>query len=259
LRAPFFPKKRCLKQSINKKINIAVHSTVTHEGERFRFQLKINNYLCLRCIWNKSENNIEVMYEYIKGKLALLTPTYAVVEAGGAGYGITISLQTYSRLSELQGASETTKLFVHHITREDAEMLYGFFDEEERGIFRLLVNVNGVGPGTAMTMLSSLSADEVRAAILKEDINTLKGVKGIGLKTAQRIVVDLRDKVTNTGASAEAFSKAAAGSKKRDEALSALVALGFAKAPAEKTLDSLLKQTEEYTVEELIKAALKQM
>ena len=198
------------------------------------------------------------MYEYIKGKLALLTPTYAVVEAGGVGYGIIISLQTYSRLSELHELS-ASKLFVHHVTREDAEMLYGFFDEDERRIFRLLVNVNGVGPGTAITMLSSLSADEVRTAILKEDVNMLKSVKGIGLKTAQRIVVDLRDKVTNAGASTDMFSKITDGNKRRDEALSALLALGFAKAPAEKTLDGLLKRTEEYSVEELIKAALKQM
>jgi Holliday junction DNA helicase RuvA len=195
------------------------------------------------------------MYEYIKGELVLLTPTYAVLDAQGIGYNIIISLQTYTRLS----SAATAKLNIHQVVREDAHLLYGFYDEDERQIFRLLINVNGVGPNTALMMLSSLSAEEIRAAILKEDINTLKSVKGIGLKTAQRIVVDLRDKVTVSGASIDLFARLSAGNKRKDEALSALVALGFAKTPAEKTLDKLIKQSENYTVEELIKAALKQM
>jgi Holliday junction DNA helicase RuvA len=194
------------------------------------------------------------MYEYIKGELVLLTPTYAVLDVHGIGYNVLISLQTYTKLAD----TTTVKLNIHQVIREDADLLYGFYDEEERQIFRLLINVNGVGPNTALMMLSSLSADEIRASILKEDINTLKGVKGIGLKTAQRIIVELRDKVTSSGASSELFSKLA-GNKQKDEALSALIALGFAKAPAEKTLDKLVKQTGDYTVEELIKAALKQM
>jgi Holliday junction DNA helicase RuvA len=195
------------------------------------------------------------MYEYIKGELVLLTPTYAVLDVQGIGYNIIISLQTYTKLAD----AATVKLSVHQVIREDAHLLYGFYEEGERQIFRLLINVNGVGPNTALMMLSSLSAEEIRAAILKEDVNTLKSVKGIGLKTAQRIVVDLRDKVTTTGASADLFAKLTAGNKQKEEALSALIALGFAKAPAEKTLDKLLKQSENYTVEELIKAALKQM
>jgi Holliday junction DNA helicase RuvA len=195
------------------------------------------------------------MFEYIKGELVLLTPTYAVLDVQGIGYNIIISLQTYTKLAD----AVIVKLHTHQVIREDAHLLYGFHDEEERRIFRLLINVNGVGPNTALMMLSSLSAEEIRAAILKEDINTLKGVKGIGLKTAQRIVVDLRDKVTTSGASADLFAKLSAGNKQKEEALSALIALGFAKAPAEKTLDKLLKQSENYTVEELIKAALKQM
>ncbi|MDR3246992.1 MAG: Holliday junction branch migration protein RuvA [Prevotellaceae bacterium] len=194
------------------------------------------------------------MYEYIKGEMVLLTPTYAVLDVHGVGYNILISLQTYTKLAN----AATAKLNIHQVIREDANLLYGFFEEEERQIFRLLINVNGVGPNTALMMLSSLSADEIRAAILKEDINTLKGVKGIGLKTAQRIIVDLRDKVTSSGATGDIFSKIA-GNQQKEEALSALVALGFSKAPAEKTLDKLLKQTGDYTVEELIKAALKQM
>jgi Holliday junction DNA helicase RuvA len=195
------------------------------------------------------------MFEYIKGELILLTPTYAVLDVQGIGYNIIISLQTYTKLAD----TVNVKLNIHQVIREDAHLLYGFHDEEERQIFRLLINVNGVGPNTALMMLSSLSAEEIRAAILKEDINTLKSVKGIGLKTAQRIVVDLRDKVTTSGASADLFAKLSAGNKQKDEALSALIALGFTKAPAEKTLDKLLKQSENYTVEELIKAALKQM
>ncbi|MDR1887663.1 MAG: Holliday junction branch migration protein RuvA [Prevotellaceae bacterium] len=195
------------------------------------------------------------MYEYIKGEMVLLTPTYAVLDVQGIGYNILISLQTYTRLAD----AATAKLHIHQVVREDANLLYGFCDEDERQIFRLLINVNGVGPNTALMMLSSLSSDEIRAAILKEDINTLKSVKGIGLKTAQRIVVDLRDKITTSGASADLFSKLAAGGKQKNEALSALIALGFAKAPAEKVLDKLSTQTKDYTVEELIKAALKQM
>jgi Holliday junction DNA helicase RuvA len=195
------------------------------------------------------------MYDYIKGELVLLTPTYAVLDVQGIGYNIIISLQTYTKLS----STVTAKLNIHQVIREDAHLLYGFYDEDERQIFRLLINVNGVGPNTALMMLSSLSSEEIRAAILKEDINTLKSVKGIGLKTAQRIVVDLRDKVTTSGASADMFARLSAGNNRKDEALSALIALGFAKAPAEKTLDKLVKQSEDYTVEELIKAALKQM
>jgi Holliday junction DNA helicase RuvA len=150
-------------------------------------------------------------------------------------------------------------LNIHQVIREDANLLYGFYDEDERHIFRLLINVNGVGPNTALIMLSSLSSDEIRTAILKEDINTLKGVKGIGLKTAQRIIVDLKDKITTTGASVDLFSKQAASSTQKEEALLALIALGYAKAPAEKVLDKLLKEKSNYTVQELIKAAFKQM
>lgn len=195
------------------------------------------------------------MYEYINGEIALLTPTYVVMDVQGIGYNILISLQTYSKLSE----SSKAKIYIHQVVREDANLLYGFFEESERQIFRLLINVNGIGPNTALMMLSSLSAEEIREAILKEDINTLKGVKGIGLKTAQRVIVDLRDKIATSGASTDLFAKISSSNKQRDEALSALVALGFSKSPAEKTLDKLLKQSGDYTVEELIKAALKQM
>lgn len=195
------------------------------------------------------------MYEYIKGELVIVTPAYAVLDVQGIGYKVIISLQTYSKLAD----ATTVKLNIHQVIREDANLLYGFYDEDERHIFRLLINVNGVGPNTALIMLSSLSSDEIRTAILKEDINTLKGVKGIGLKTAQRIIVDLKDKITTTGASVDLFAKQAASSAQREEALLALIALGYAKAPAEKALDKLLKEKANYTVQELIKAAFKQM
>ncbi|MDR0386150.1 MAG: Holliday junction branch migration protein RuvA [Prevotellaceae bacterium] len=195
------------------------------------------------------------MYEYINGKVVSVTPTCAVLDVQGIGYKITISLQTYTKLADIS----TVKLNIHQVVREDANLLYGFYDEDERHIFRLLINVNGVGPNTALMMLSSLSSEEIRAAILKEDINTLKGVKGIGLKTAQRIIVDLRDKITSTGASADLFSKQIKGNEQREEAMLALITMGYTKAAAEKILDKLLKETKYATVQELLKAAFKQM
>jgi Holliday junction DNA helicase RuvA len=195
------------------------------------------------------------MYEYINGNPVSVTPTYAVLDVQGIGYKIIISLQTYARLADVT----SVKLHIHQIIREDANLLYGFYDEDERHIFRLLINVNGVGPNTAMIMLSSLSSEEIRAAILKEDVSTLKSVKGIGLKTAQRIVVDLRDKITTTGASADLFAVQAKGNEQRDEALLALITMGYTKASAEKVLDKLLKETKYTTVQELLKAAFKQM
>jgi Holliday junction DNA helicase RuvA len=195
------------------------------------------------------------MYEYIKGELVLVTPAYAVLDVQGIGYKIIISLQTYTKLAD----ATTAKLNIHQVIREDANLLYGFYDEDERHIFRLLINVNGVGPNTALIMLSSLSSEEIRAAILKEDINTLKGVKGIGLKTAQRIVVDLRDKITTTGASVDLLSRQTTGNEQKEEALLALIAMGYTKSTAEKVLDKLLKETKYTTVQELLKAAFKQM
>ncbi|MDR1056518.1 MAG: Holliday junction branch migration protein RuvA [Prevotellaceae bacterium] len=193
------------------------------------------------------------MYEYIKGKITVLTPTFAVVETNGIGYNVNISLQTYSKF---EGVDEA-KLFLHQIVREDANLLFGFYGEDEREVFRLLLTVSGIGANTARMMLSSLSADDIRSAIIKDDVSRLKSVKGVGLKTAQRIVVDLKDKIIRVGVGTEVF--ASSGSTLREEALAALVALGFAKMPAEKTLTDLLKGDSDYTVESLIKAALKQL
>jgi len=194
------------------------------------------------------------MYDYIVGKLAELTPTHAVVEVGGLGYHVNISLQTYSAIN---GMNEV-KLYLHQVIREDAHLLYGFFEAKEREIFRLLISVSGVGASTARLILSSLNADELQAAILTENINLIKQVKGIGLKTAQRIVVDLKDKVVGDDFASKQIMPAAHNTS-RDEALSALVMLGFSKSDTEKVLDQIIREGGELTVEGLIKSALKRL
>jgi len=193
------------------------------------------------------------MYDYIKGEVVELTPTYAVVEAGGIGYSINISLSTFSRV----GSAKVVVLFTHLAIREDAHTLYGFFDKAERELFRHLIGVSGVGASTARMMLSSLSPEELRQAILTEDVNKIKSVKGIGLKTAQRVVIDLKDKLGKEPLSGELFGLLS--NTVREEALSALVMLGFAKASAQKVVDAVLKGKNDVTVEELIKLSLKQL
>jgi Holliday junction DNA helicase RuvA len=193
------------------------------------------------------------MIDYIKGKLAELTPTFAVVENEGIGYYINISLSTFSRL---EGRSDC-KILVHEIIREDSHQLFGFADKEERDIFKLLISVSGVGAGTARMMLSSLSHDEIEKAILGSDVNTLKSIKGIGLKSAQRIIVDLKDKVGKQSGTGEIF--AFTDNTKREEALSALVMLGFGKSAVFKVLDRIIREEKNLTVEELIKKALKSL
>jgi len=193
------------------------------------------------------------MIDYIKGKLAELTPTSAIVENEGIGYYLSISLSTFSRL---EGRNDC-KILVHEVIREDSHQLFGFADKEERDIFRLLISVSGVGAGTARMMLSSLSHDEIEKAILGSDVNTLKSIKGIGLKTAQRIIVDLKDKVGKQSGTGEIF--AFTDNTKREEALSALVMLGFGKSAVFKVLDSIIREEKNLTVEELIKKALKSL
>jgi len=193
------------------------------------------------------------MIDYIKGKLAELTPTYVVVENEGIGYFVSISLSTYTRLE----GRDDYKILVHEIIREDSHQLFGFADREERDIFRLLISVSGVGAGTARMMLSSLSHDEIEKAILGSDVNTLKSIKGIGLKTAQRIIVDLKDKVGKQSGPGEIF--AFTDNTKREEALSALVMLGFGKSAVFKVLDRIIREEKDLTVEELIKKALKSL
>ncbi len=191
------------------------------------------------------------MYEYIRGKIVELTPAFVVVETSGIGYIINISLNTYTAL---EGKAEST-IFLHHVVREDAHLLYGFSKKSERELFRLLISVSGVGVNTARVILSSITPDEISSAILQSDVDTLKRIKGIGLKTAQRIVVDLKDKLGKGGAEQEIFNLQ--NNTIKQEALSALVMLGFAKSAAEKTLSTILKQNPNQTVESLIKEALK--
>ncbi len=191
------------------------------------------------------------MFEYIQGKIAELTPASVVVDNQGIGYFINISLNTYSALS----GKEQAVVFIHQVIREDANILFGFFDKSEREIFRQLISVSGVGANTARMMLSSLSSAEIKNAILSADTKVLNGIKGIGAKTAQRIIVDLKDKIGKSDVSDNFLLTQ--NNTKREEALSALVMLGFAKNPAEKILDKLLKENSDFEVEELVKQALK--
>ncbi len=196
------------------------------------------------------------MYEYITGRLEEITPTDAIVEACGIGYDLIISLSTFSKLQSAQG--QTVKLYTYHQVREDDESLFGFADRGERSVFTQLISVSGVGAGSARMILSAMTADEVKEAILTGDVNRFKAVKGIGLKTAQRIIIDLKDKI-GKGGGEFSFETAPASSPVREEAFGALTMLGFAKPAIEKTLDKLLKEKPDYTVEELIKRALKLM
>jgi len=193
------------------------------------------------------------MIDYIKGTITHITPTFLTIETSGIGYFVNISVTTFSKL---EGKSEY-KILVHEVIREDAHLLFGFADNEEREIFRLLISVTGVGSNTARMMLSSLSPAEIEKAIAGSEVNILKGVKGIGLKTAQRIIVDLKDKIGKQAGNAEIF--AFSDNTNREEALSALVMLGFAKSAVAKILDTIVRQDKTLTVEDMIKRALKNL
>ena len=192
------------------------------------------------------------MYEYIQGKLAELAPAYAVVETGGVGYLLHISLQTYS---EIEGRSEV-KLFTHFVVREDAQLFFGFSTKTERELFRQLISVSGVGGNTARMILSTYSPRELQSIITTENAVLLKNVKGLGLKTAQKIIVELSGKLTGL-AGGDTPAMPSAGGESLDEALSALVMLGFAKAPAEKALRGILRDNPAVSVEDLVRMALK--
>lgn len=193
------------------------------------------------------------MYEYIKGLLVEATPTFAVIECGGVGYYISISVNTYSQIS----SAKEVMLYLHQIVREDAHLLYGFFSKEERTVFRQLISVSGVGANTASVMLSSMTVNEIAGAIMTENVNAIKSVKGIGLKTAQRVIIELKDKITAVGYAEEA--NLGCTSTIKEEALAALVMLGFVKAQASKVLDKIVAAGGVASVEELIKLALKQL
>ncbi len=196
------------------------------------------------------------MYTYIKGELTEITPTAATIENNGIGYELQISLQTFA---EIQGLRDVM-LYIHHHIREDVEMWYGFATKEERSIFRMLIEVNGIGPNTARMMLSSMNSTEIKTAIISGDVNRIKSIKGIGIKTAQRVIIDLKDKIAKGGedvSSALFFQETT--SANMEEALSALVMLGFAKSAAEKVLKSVYKENPQYTLEELIKFSRKRL
>jgi holliday junction DNA helicase RuvA len=194
------------------------------------------------------------MIAFIQGELKEKTPAYVIINCNGVGYMIHVSLNTYSQLPE----TSHLKLHTYLVVREDAHTLYGFYKEEERELFRHLISVSGVGPNTARMILSSMSVGEIKQAILSNNISVLQSIKGIGAKSAQRIVLDIKDKIEKEGIVAEDNL----GNKNntiRDEALSALVMLGYNKATAQKTLNQVLKQRagESLTVEQLIKESLK--
>lgn len=198
------------------------------------------------------------MIEYIKGELIETTPALAVIDCNGIGYGINISLNTYSAI---QGKQQV-KLYIHEAIREDAHVLFGFATKQERELFLLLISVSGIGGNTARMILSALSPSELCNVISSGNDKLLKGVKGIGLKTAQRIIVDLKDKIAATGVETVAGSIATltvSHSEVYEEAVAALTMLGFAQAPSQKVVTAILKEEPGLTVEKVIKLALKRL
>jgi len=194
------------------------------------------------------------MIEYLKGEVTELTPTIAVIECHGVGYACNISLYTYDKLQ----VGRACKLYVSENIREDAHLLYGFISKQERAVYELLITVSGVGPSTARLILSSLAPDELVAVVSTGNDRQLKSVKGIGAKTAQRIIVDLRDKISTTGIAAATADKSPiiASNETADEAVSALVALGYPQAAAQKCVTQLLSKEPSLSVQALIKAGL---
>ncbi|MBQ0008178.1 MAG: Holliday junction branch migration protein RuvA [bacterium] len=195
------------------------------------------------------------MIDYVKGEIASLTPTLCVLETSGVGFGINITLTTYQQLQN----QATARLYIYESIKEDAFQLYGFMTPEERETFLLLISVSGVGAGTARMILSTYSAEELVRIISSGDVNSIKRVKGIGLKTAQRIIVDLKDKMSTIGSSDVSISVAGARSEKADEATSALVALGFQQAISAKVVDAIITKDSTLSTGAIIKQALKQL
>ena len=195
------------------------------------------------------------MIDYIKGQIIELTPTELVLDNQGIGYSILISLQTYEAFQLKTDAVA----YIHHYIREDEELYFGFATKDERELFRLLISVSGIGVASARMMLSTLTSEEIRQAILSENISKIKSVKGIGLKSAQRLVLELKDKVVKGEGSAatELFKQENSGVA--DEATTALVMLGFSKANIGKVLPGIMKDSPNAKVEDVIKAALKKL
>ncbi len=195
------------------------------------------------------------MYDYIKGEIVELSPAELVLECGGIGYYIMISLQTYE---SLKGNSEA-KVYIYHHLREDDEQFYGFATKNERELFKLLISVSGIGVGSARMMLSSLTDEEIRNAIIGEDVRKIKSVKGIGLKTAQRLIVDLKDKIVKGGGVENISIEAPESNKVAEEATTALLNLGFTKANIMKIIPEILKDDAHASIETIIKEALKRL
>ena len=196
------------------------------------------------------------MLDYIKGEISELTPTNVVLENNGLGYFIHISLPTYSVLGDLK----TTMLYVYEVIREDAHILYGFLSKAERQLFLLLISVSGIGANTARVIMSSYTAHEIQEMIATGNVGALNAIKGIGTKTAQRIIVDLKDKIVKGVGGAETSTiYDNNNSEKKEEAISALVMLGYATAASQKTIDKILAEQPLLKVEQLIKLALKMM
>lgn len=197
------------------------------------------------------------MYEYIRGKISEATPTYAVIEAAGIGYFINISLKTYADIEKL----DESLLYVHYIVREDQQTLYGFSTKLERELFRQLISVSGVGGNTARMILSTYTSHELQNIIATENAVLLKNVKGLGLKTAQKIIVELSGKMIELGASDMILTTTQRGSRNEayDEALAALAMLGFQKNASEKALTAIFKEMPTISVEEAVRAALKRL
>lgn len=195
------------------------------------------------------------MIDYIKGQIIELTPTELILDNYGIGYSILISLQTYEAF-ELKTEAVA---YIHHYIREDEELYFGFATKDERELFRLLISVSGIGVASARMMLSTLTSEEIRQAIISEDVSRIKSVKGIGLKSAQRLVLELKDKVVKgEGAEAPALFRTDGGALV-EEATTALTMLGFTKANIAKVMPSILKENPAAKVEEIIKAALKKL
>ncbi|CAM3954153.1 Holliday junction branch migration protein RuvA [Mucilaginibacter galii] len=194
------------------------------------------------------------MYAYIDGKLAFKSPAYVIIDAGGVGYHINISLNTFSKI----GDAERCKLHVWMHVKEDAHTLYGFYEEGEKRLFLHLISVSGIGPNTGRMMLSSITPQEIQAAIVQGNVTQIQRIKGIGPKSAQRVILELQDKLKKDGP--DTLISMPANNTVKDEALSALVMLGFARNAAEKVLDvEIGKNTGTLTVEQLIKFALKSL
>ena len=195
------------------------------------------------------------MIDYIKGQIVELTPTELILENAGIGYSILISLQTYEAFQMKTQAVA----YIHHYIREDEELFYGFATKDERELFRLLIGVSGIGVASARMMLSTLTSEEIRQAILSEDVNRIKSVKGIGLKSAQRLVLELKDKIVKGEGTADQPLFKADNSAIVDEATTALTMLGFSKANISKVMPAILKDNPSARVEDIIKAALQKL